>query len=105
MRPDLESDVQDHFRIEVCMLQKEQSIALNMYQGCWKKSVPAKSLEFKCSLYGVMMIQAKKVDEGIRESSTEAILHFQISGPANLSLRWEIGAGGANAHTWPILFK
>lgn len=45
------------------------------------------------------MIQAKKADEGIREPSTEAILHFQISGPANLSLRWEIGARGAYSHT------
>lgn len=45
------------------------------------------------------MIQAKEVDEGIRESSTKAILHFQISGPANLSLRWEIGPGSANSHT------
>lgn len=44
-----------------------------------------------------MMIQAEKVDEGISESGTEAILHFQISGPANLSLRWEIGAKDANS--------
>lgn len=65
----------------------------------------AKRLKFKYLLYGVMMIQAKEADEGIRESSTEAILHFQISGPANLNLRWEIGAGSTNAHTWPILFK
>lgn len=64
-----------------------------------KNSASAKCLKFKCLLYGVMMIQAKKVDEGIRESSTEAILHCQISGPANLSLRLEIGAGGAYSHT------
>lgn len=64
-----------------------------------ENSVSAKSLKFKCLLYGVMMIEAKKVDEGIRESSTGAILHFQISGPPNLSLRCEIGAGGTNAHT------
>lgn len=39
-----------------------------------------------------MMIQAEEVDEGISESNTKAILHFQISGPANLS--FEVGDRG-----------
>lgn len=32
MRLDLKRNVGDRFGIEVCVLQKEQSIALNMYQ-------------------------------------------------------------------------
>lgn len=31
-----------------------------------------------------MMTQAREIDEGIADSSTKAILHFKVSGPANL---------------------